>query len=111
MKVSNLRALYRFLWNKDPDQIPSAYRFLLVLMGAGDSPYVSSSTIHHHLDEIIATSKDEGEVKIATLVKARLYIDVHLLDFEIHWRGNQQEASCDRYIQQCRNGDDKMGNK
>ena len=75
IKVSNLRDLYRFLWNKDPDQIPSAHRFLSMLMGARDSPYASSATIRHHLAEIIATSKDEEEVKIAILVKARLYID------------------------------------
>ena len=48
-------------------------------MGAGDSPYMSLATIHLHLDEIINNSKDEEEVKIAKLIKIRLYIDDLLL--------------------------------
>ena len=79
MKVCNLRDLYRFLWNRNPDQLPSAYRFLSMLMEARDSPYMSSATIHLHLDEIISTSKDEEEVKMAKLAKTRLYIDDILL--------------------------------
>ena len=82
MRVSNLWDLHRFLWNKDSDQLPRGYRFLSMVIGARDSPYMSSATIHHHLDEIIHNSEEEEEVKIAKLIKIRLYIDGLLLSLD-----------------------------
>ena len=79
MKLSNVRDLYRFLWNENKEEGPRVYRFAAMLMGATDSPYQAAAVVSKHLDEIIATSSDMEEVETAKEVKKRLYIDELLL--------------------------------
>ena len=80
-KMLDMRDLDRFLWNpaSDPKQPPKAYKFLSVLMGARDSPNVSTATVRHHLDKIASNSSDPDEIEVAKLIKKRLYIDDLLL--------------------------------
>lgn len=80
-KMKNLRDLYRFLWRRNPNEPPDAYRFNVILVGSTDGPYLSAATIHHHLDNIIQTSMDEEVIAAARLIKARLYIDDLILSF------------------------------
>ena len=74
--MEDLRDLYRFLWNEGDSKLaPQAYRFLSMLQGATDSPYISAATIHKHLDDVIAKADDPDTIKAAELIKLRLYID------------------------------------
>lgn len=71
LMVDDLRDLYRFLWHADSCKDPDIYKFISVLMGGRDSPYVANATIRHHLDKIIAESEDEEEVKAAYARRAK----------------------------------------
>ena len=67
------RDYYRLLWNNNKNEMPTIYRFKILTMGTVDSPFLSISTIHYHLDK---TAKEEPELKEACeLIKKHLYVD------------------------------------
>ena len=67
------RDYYRLLWNEKKDEIPKIYRFKRLTMGTVDSPFLSLSTIHYHLDK---TAKEEPSLREdCELIKKHLYVD------------------------------------
>ena len=73
--LENNRDVFRILWSDDPNDNPKVYRWIKVVFGVADSPFLPNAVVEHHLRQLVENSEDENEVEAAELLLKSMYVD------------------------------------
>ena len=91
--LENNRDVFRILWSDDPNDHPKVYRWIKVVFGVADSPFLANAVVEHHLRQLVENSEDENEVEAAELLLKSMYVDDILAVVDSIQKGIQMAAT------------------